>query len=124
MYQFSESKYDQSYQDQTNMAYRLRENLHYNIYNPGWGAQPDLSWQSQSVVTPGLQRTPVIDVPYCDQPDPYYQSDLYHHPFPTYNSSFEEEALQIIDRINKHSEQLSINLNKKKVGEEIGRAHV
>ena len=56
-------------------------------------------------------------MPYYDQPDPYYQSDPYYHPFFTYNSSFEEKALQIIDRINKHSDQLSVELNKKKVGE-------
>ena len=115
MYQFPKSWYDPACP--TNTAYRLGENPHRNNYNLGWRTQPDLSWQSQSVVTPGLQRTPFIDMPYCDQPDPYYQSDPYHHPFPTYNSSFEEEALQIINRINRHSDQLSVDLNKKKVGE-------
>ena len=115
MYPFSESWYGPACP--TNMAYRLRENPHCNNYNPGWRTQPDLSWQSQPVVAPGPQRTSIIDVPYYDQPDPYYQSDPYYHPFPTYNSSFKEKALQIIDRINKHSDQLSVDLNKKKIGE-------
>ena len=102
MYQFPKSWYDPACP--TNTAYRLGEDPHCNNYNPGWRTPLDLSWQSQPVVAPGPQRTPIIDVPYDDRPGPYYQSDPHHHPFPTYNSSFEEEALQIIDRINKHSE--------------------
>ena len=115
MYQFPKSWYDPACP--TNTAYRLGEDPHCNNYNPVWRTQPDLSWQSQPVVAPGPQRTPIIDVPYDDRPGPYYQSDPHHHPFPTYNSSFEEETLQIIDRINEYSEQLSVNLNKNKVGE-------
>ena len=57
MYPFPESWYDPACP--TNMAYRLGENPHYNNYNLGWRTQPDLSWQSQSVVTPGLQITPI-----------------------------------------------------------------
>ena len=91
IYQFFESSYDPPYQ--TNMAYRPGENSHRNNYNPGWRAQPDLSWQSYQVVTPVPQRTLFIDVPYYDQPNPYYQSDPYYHLFSTYNSSFEEKAL-------------------------------
>ena len=56
-------------------------------------------------------------MPYYDQPNPYYQFDPYYHPFLTYNSSFEEKALQIINNLNRHSDQLSVELNKKKVGE-------
>ena len=68
------------------------------------------------MVTLVPQRTSFIDTPYYHS-DPYYQSDPYYHPSPNYSLSFEEKALQIINNINKHSDQLLAELNKKKVGE-------
>ena len=68
------------------------------------------------------QRTPFIDTPYYHpdlyyHTDRYYQSDPYYHSSPNYSLSFEEKVLQIINNINKHSDQLLAELNKKKVGE-------
>ena len=94
-HQIPGSMYDQSYHDQNYMTYRPGNNPDFNAYDPGWGAQPDFSWQPQSVVTPAIQGFSFIDAPYYDQPYSQYQ------PSPTtYSPLFQEKVLQALDQLS------------------------
>ena len=52
VHQFFEFRYEQVHQDQTQIAYELRNNLFLNDYNLGWGAQSNFSWNPHPVGTP------------------------------------------------------------------------
>ena len=102
--------YEQVHQDQTQITYKSENNTYFNAYNLGCEAQSNFLWKPQPVVTPIIQRSTFVDVPYYNIPYSQYQ------PSPTiYSPSFEEKVLQALDKIEInnqffHSTQFLIEL--------------
>ena len=68
MYQFFEFRYEQVHQDQTQIAYKSENNVFFNDYNPGWGVQPNLSWNRHRVGTSVTQGSTFVEASNYDLP--------------------------------------------------------